>query len=159
MLKKLDYNSVQIGEVIFTVDEENNLKISGYKSMSFDVDGDLDFNAKKIRMNAEDVFHIESKTHLVEKAPRIDLNPPENDEEYLSKYICEGINMNHEFVVLVNGKIETYNNFDDIPEKIDNVIKFMPVIPAGPHTEEEHKEIEQWSGKLKELMSRETNGV
>lgn len=66
--------------------------------------------------------------------------------------------MSHEFVVLVEGNLKTYNCFDDIPEKFDNLIKFVPKIPDGPHTHEEHTEIEMWNERLKELMTRETNG-
>jgi hypothetical protein len=66
--------------------------------------------------------------------------------------------MAHEFVVLVNGKLQTYYAYEDIPQVFDNVIKFLPEIPNGPHTHEEHTEIETWNNKLKELMRRETNG-
>jgi len=154
MLKVLNSKSVQINDVIFTVDEENNLKVTGYKSMSFDVDGDLDFNAKKITMIADDVFHIESKKHLVEKAPRIDLNPPEEMIDS-PNFKCESPKTEHEFVIMKDGQLYSYNNFDDIPKEFDNVIKFEPVIPAGPHTEEQHEEIAQWGSKLKQLMKRE----
>lgn len=66
--------------------------------------------------------------------------------------------MAHEFVVLLNGELKTYNNFEDIPEKFDNVIKFLPEIPKPPHTEHQHEEMDVWNDKLKELISRETNG-
>lgn len=66
--------------------------------------------------------------------------------------------MPHEFVILIDDKLKTYHHFDDIPEKFDNLIKFVPEIPDGPHTHEEHTEIEVWNEKLKELMKRETNG-
>ena len=39
------------------------------------------------------------------------------------------------FEVLVNGNLETYNRIGDIPLIIDNVVKFQPDIPDGPHTE------------------------
>lgn len=63
--------------------------------------------------------------------------------------------MAHQFVILNQGKITVYNNFDDIPESFDNVIKFIPEIPPEPHTEEQHEEIGEWNNKLKELMKRE----
>ena len=66
--------------------------------------------------------------------------------------------MSHEFVVLKNGELKTYNNFDDIPEKIDNVIKFLPEIPEPPHTHDQHEEMSVWNDRLKELLKRETNG-
>ena len=37
-----------------------------------------------------------------------------------------------EYVIMVDGKLETYNNYDDIPEQIDHVIKFMPDIIFTP---------------------------
>lgn len=64
--------------------------------------------------------------------------------------------MSNEFVIIKNGIIETYTKYEDIPESFDNVIKFLPEIPEGPHTHEEHDEIEMWNERLKELMKRET---
>jgi hypothetical protein len=63
--------------------------------------------------------------------------------------------MNHEFVILNNGILETYTKYEDIPESFDHVIKFLPQIPEPPHTEAQHEEIEQWNDKLQELMKRE----
>lgn len=64
--------------------------------------------------------------------------------------------MAHKFIVLVDGKLCEYVNYEDIPEIIDNVIQFKPDIPEGPHTEEQHEEIHEWEHKFKELMKRET---
>jgi len=64
----------------------------------------------------------------------------------------------HEFVVLVDGKLKTYRNFEDIPEKIDNVIKFNPCMPKPPHKPHEHNRMSEWGAKLQELLKRETNG-
>ena len=64
--------------------------------------------------------------------------------------------MAHEFVILRNGILETYDKYEDIPQTFDNVIKFLPEIPPGPHTHEQHEEIDAWGDKLKELMKRET---
>lgn len=64
--------------------------------------------------------------------------------------------MNHEFVILLNGVLVTYDKYEDIPESFDNLIRFVPVIPPEPHTEEQHREIESWNDKFKELMKRET---
>jgi hypothetical protein len=66
--------------------------------------------------------------------------------------------MAHEFVLLINGELKTYTNYEDIPETFDNVIKFIPEIPDGPHSHEEHEELDKWNGRLQELMKRETNG-
>ncbi len=63
--------------------------------------------------------------------------------------------MPHEFVVKRNGILETYNQFEDIPDDFEHVIKFLPEIPEGPHTEEQHEEIDAWNDKLKILMETE----
>jgi|TARA_B110000908_G_C9839649_1_gene265048 predicted alternative tryptophan synthase beta-subunit len=60
-----------------------------------------------------------------------------------------------EYVIMVNGKLNTYENYDDIPKRFDHVIKFLPDVIPEPHTEEEHKEIETYNDKLQELMKRE----
>jgi hypothetical protein len=65
--------------------------------------------------------------------------------------------MSHEFVILKKGKLYTYNKYEDIPEEFDNVIKFLPEIPDGPHTHEQHDEIDKWNDRLKELLKRERN--
>ena len=64
----------------------------------------------------------------------------------------------HEFVIMIDGQLQTFNNFEDIPNEIDHVIKFRPEIPEGPHTEEQHQEIEQWNSKLQKLMEIERAG-
>jgi len=61
----------------------------------------------------------------------------------------------NKFTVLVNGELKSYERFEDIPMEIDNVIEFLPAIPIGPHTEEQHREIDAWNAKFKELMKRE----
>lgn len=62
----------------------------------------------------------------------------------------------HEFVILREGKLETYTQFEDIPATFDNVVKFKPYIFPGPHTPEQHAEAAMWNERLKELMRRET---
>ena len=66
--------------------------------------------------------------------------------------------MSNEFVILKNNKLETFTRYEDIPEKFDNLIKFLPEIPEPPHTHEQHQELDLWNERLKELMKRETNG-
>jgi hypothetical protein len=63
--------------------------------------------------------------------------------------------MAHEFVLLVNGELKTYINYEDIPDEFDNVIKFIPEIADGPHSHDEHDEIEKWNGRLQILMEKE----
>jgi hypothetical protein len=61
----------------------------------------------------------------------------------------------HEFILLIDGKQKTFRNYEDIPEKFDHVIKFLPEIPDGPHSEEQHEEIGLWNSKLQILIQRE----
>jgi len=63
--------------------------------------------------------------------------------------------MNHEFVILDGNQLKSYDRFENIPLEFDNLISFKPCIPEGPHTEEQHDEINSWNDKLKELMKRE----
>jgi len=58
--------------------------------------------------------------------------------------------------VLVDGEVVTYTEYDDIPDQFDNLIKFDPEIPEGPHTDEEHEWIESLTEYMSELMRRET---
>lgn len=64
--------------------------------------------------------------------------------------------MAHQFAILIDGKVQVFDNYDDIPETFENVIRFEPEVPPEPHTEEQHHEIEQWNNKLQELLKRET---
>lgn len=63
--------------------------------------------------------------------------------------------MAHEFVLLVNGELKTYHNYEDIPEEFDNVIKFLPEMPPAPHTHDEHEEMSLWNERLQKLMEKE----
>jgi hypothetical protein len=64
--------------------------------------------------------------------------------------------MSHKFTILKEGVLINYDKYEDIPESFDNVIQFLPEIPEGPHTGDDHDLIDQWNDKLKELMKRET---
>jgi|TARA_A200000159_G_scaffold160974_1_gene182013 hypothetical protein len=61
----------------------------------------------------------------------------------------------HKFVIMKNNELFTYTNFEDIPSDFDHMIEFLPEIPPEPHTEEQHQEIQQWNGKLQQLMEIE----
>lgn len=58
----------------------------------------------------------------------------------------------HRFVVMRNGELETYTEFEAIPRDFEHVIEFQPEIPPGPHTDQQHEEIEQWNDRLQQLM-------
>ena len=54
-----------------------------------------------------------------------------------------------------NGKLETYTRYEDIPHDLQHVIEFIPDVPAGPHTHDEHEKMGEWSHKLQLLMQLE----
>lgn len=66
---------VKVGKITIKIDEDNNIEIEGHNDLNFNCAGDLNINAKKINMLGEDDVVVESKTHIVQMAPRIDLNP------------------------------------------------------------------------------------
>ena len=71
------------GGVKIYIDEENNIEIYGHKSLNFKVDGDINFDGKNINLRASESYslnvdgdvYVGSSTHIIEQAPRIDLNP------------------------------------------------------------------------------------
>lgn len=91
---------------------------------------------------------------------------------------------NHEFVILLNGQLVTYNKIDDLPAAFDNVIKFYPdpthdktftinfqrvpiqtdpQVPAGSPVDDSatqyvHADNSVWIPVLKDILTRETNG-
>jgi hypothetical protein len=56
---------------------------------------------------------------------------------------------------MVEGKLQAFDQFDDIPYYFDHVIEFSPEIPPPPHTDAQHQEIDQWHDLFQELMRRE----
>jgi len=60
-----------------------------------------------------------------------------------------------EFQFIVNGELVTYDKYEDIPDKFEHVIKFIPDVPAEPHTDEEHADMALWDTRLQELMEKE----
>ncbi len=63
--------------------------------------------------------------------------------------------MAHESVLLINGELTTFTEYDDIPEQFDNIIKFLPDVS---HEEVDHSgENNIWNDRLQELIKRETN--
>ena len=63
--------------------------------------------------------------------------------------------MPHVFRVFRNGRVEEFNDYNNIPLDFEHVIAFIPEIPPGPHTEEQHEEIESWNSKFQKLMEIE----
>ena len=63
--------------------------------------------------------------------------------------------MPHRFVIKIADQLKEFNRYEDIPDEFDHVIEFCPEIPPGPHTEEQHAEIEAWVPRLQRLMEIE----
>lgn len=60
-----------------------------------------------------------------------------------------------EYKILVDGEVRHFNHWDDIPLMLERVISFKPHIPPGPHTPEQHREIESFTEKFMSIMKRE----
>ena len=59
-----------------------------------------------------------------------------------------------EFVVKVDGEIQTFTDYNDVPRVVQSVIKFIPNIPPDPHTIQDHENIAMWEGELKGMIER-----
>jgi len=59
------------------------------------------------------------------------------------------------FVLIVDGELKTFTDYRDIPEDFDHVIKFIPDVPPGPHSHEQHEEMDKWTDRLQQLMAKE----
>jgi hypothetical protein len=64
------------------------------------------------------------------------------------------VNLIGEFIIKRGGKLEKYQNYNDIPNQFEHVISFKPNYPSEPHTEEQHNQISKFDDYLKELISR-----
>ena len=65
--------------------------------------------------------------------------------------------MKGEYVIMVDGKLITYTDYDNIPDTFDHVIKFNPDWPESPHTQEDHDLMAVFNDKLQVLMEIEKN--
>ena len=65
--------------------------------------------------------------------------------------------MKGEFIIMVEGELITYTDYDDIPNTFNHVIKFNPDYPEGPHTQEDHDYMDTFNDKLQTLMEIERN--
>ena len=61
-------------------------------------------------------------------------------------------------IKMFNNNIIEYDNYDNIPDKFFRLIKYNPEYPPTPHSEEDHKMIEEFDNKLHEQLRRESNG-
>jgi len=58
------------------------------------------------------------------------------------------------FTIRVNGCLRTFSSYEEIPTVFDEIIIFEPKVKLGPHTQQEHDEIELWNYRLQLLMQR-----
>jgi hypothetical protein len=73
------------GGVTIHIDKDKNITIEGQNSLSFRCEGDVDFDAghinlharKGMTMNVDGEIYMGSSKHIIQQAPRIDLNPYE----------------------------------------------------------------------------------
>lgn len=63
--------------------------------------------------------------------------------------------MGHRFVIMISGQLHEFDRYEDIPDHFDHVIEFVPEIPPGPHTADQHAEIEAWIPRFERLMEIE----
>lgn len=78
------------GGVKIHIDNQNNVIIEGQNSLKFKCDGDMDFDAENINlhaskdmiMNIKGEVYLGSNKHIIQQAPRIDLNPMEESTGY-----------------------------------------------------------------------------
>ena len=62
--------------------------------------------------------------------------------------------MGHRFLIIRNDVIEEYDQYESIPDDLDHVVEFLPEIPPGPHTHQQHTEIDSWPDRLLQLMEK-----
>lgn len=65
---------VEGGTTVY-VDHNNCVTIQGNKNVRISTPEDLTLDAKNIDIKAQDTIYIGSDKHIIEQAPRIDLNP------------------------------------------------------------------------------------
>ena len=56
---------------------------------------------------------------------------------------------------MISGQLHEYTRYEDIPDVFDHVIEFCPEIPPGPHTQDQHDEIDAWVPRFERLMEIE----
>lgn len=64
------------------IDENGNIEVEGNNNISFKCQGNMDFDAENINMHAKSMImnidgyvYMGSSKHIIQQAPRIDLNP------------------------------------------------------------------------------------
>jgi hypothetical protein len=63
--------------------------------------------------------------------------------------------MAHRFVVMIDGALHQFDQYEKIPDQFDHVIEFCPEIPPEPHSDAQHQEIDSWVPRFNRLMEIE----
>ena len=58
-------------------------------------------------------------------------------------------------MIMLNNQLVEYDRYENIPDEFDHVIEFLPEIPSGPHTDQQHEEIDSWNDRFLRLMEIE----
>lgn len=69
------------GKIKISVVSENDITIEGLEAVKIKTD-ELDLDARNISIQAEENLYIGAGKHLVQQAPRIDLNPEHDNSGY-----------------------------------------------------------------------------
>ena len=56
--------------------------------------------------------------------------------------------------ITLDGGLQHGTHWDDLPEKMDSIVAFVPNYPAPPHTQEEHDAMATFNDRLQEAMKR-----
>lgn len=62
------------------------------------------------------------------------------------------------FAVIIDGQLQEFDRFEDLPEQFDCLVRFIPPVPAAPHTPEQHEATALWPARLTALIEREREG-
>ena len=57
--------------------------------------------------------------------------------------------------MILDGQVAEFDRWEDLPERFDHLVRFLPQIPPPPHTPEQHADAEAWVGRLRAAMERE----
>jgi len=60
-----------------------------------------------------------------------------------------------EIKLVVNGELNKYTRWEDVPEEFDHIIKFHFEIPPPPHTQEDRDKIDMWLKRFDYLGKKE----
>ena len=64
-----------------------------------------------------------------------------------------------EYIVKIGNKLFDYTNVDDIPEKFDHLIKFVPIEPPEPHTQADHDILIHFLSSLMKYLRENKNNA